>query len=197
MKLHYKGTYDLNPDSLPAAPAKKDAVPFKEPDSIEKIAWIANGIALVLLVVLAIPIVALYKTRLIFSIGFWIGGGLSLLTCFPHEILHALCFKDDVYLYTNLRQGMLFVIGTETMSKRRFIFMSMLPNRVFGVLPYGLGLLFPSCSVLLGLGWCAITMGAGDYLNVFHALTQMPKGAKTYMSGIHSWWFIPEENEDR
>ena len=58
MKLHYKGTYDLNPDSLPAAPAKKDAVPFKEPDSIEKIAWIANGIALVLLVVLAIPIVA-------------------------------------------------------------------------------------------------------------------------------------------
>lgn len=47
---------------------------------------------------------------------------------FPHELLHALCFKKDVYLYTNLKQGMLFVIGTETMSKGRFIFMSMLPN---------------------------------------------------------------------
>ena len=197
MKLHYQGTYDLDPDSLPVAPARKNAVPFKEPDSTEKIAWIANGIALVLLVVLAVPIVLLYKTRLIFSIGFWGGAGLSILTCFPHEILHALCFKDDVYLYTNWRQGMLFVIGPETMSKGRFIFMSLLPNFVFGLLPYGLGLLFPSCSVLLGLGWCAITMGAGDYLNVFHALTQMPKGAKTYMSGIHSWWFIPEENEDR
>lgn len=30
MKLHYKGKYDLNPESLPYRPHQCGAVPFKE-----------------------------------------------------------------------------------------------------------------------------------------------------------------------
>ena len=37
---------------------------------------------------------------------------------------------------------MLFVVGTETMSKGRFIFMSMLPNLIFGIVPYVIGMIF-------------------------------------------------------
>ena len=40
-----------------------------------------------------------------------------------------------------------------------------------------------------------LSMGTGDYYNVFNALTQMPKGAKTYLDGFHSWWFLPETEE--
>lgn len=97
-------------------------------------------------------------------------------------------------MYTNLKQGMLFVIGTEPMSKARFVFMSVLPSLVFGLIPYLIGLFVPHCAIFLGLGWSSISMGAGDYINIYHALTQMPKGAKTYMSGFHSWWYMPEEN---
>ena len=43
------------------------------------------------------------------------------------------------------------------------------------------------------LGAFSIAAGAGDYYNVFNALTQMPKGARTYMHGMHSYWYMPEQ----
>ena len=98
-------------------------------------------------------------------------------------------------MYEYLSKGMLFVVGSERMSKARFVFMSMLPNLVFGFVPFLLFLINPSWTLLGTLGAFAIPMGAGDYYNVFNALTQMPKGAKTYMKGFHSYWYLPEGNE--
>ena len=123
----------------------------------------------------------------------FVGCLLSLVALFPHELLHAVCFREDVYLYTNLKQGMLFVVGPEDMSRARFVFMSLLPNLVFGFLPYVLGMLFPQCVFLLAFGALNIGSGAGDYYNVFNALTQMPKGARTYLHGFHSYWYIPKD----
>lgn len=34
--------------------------------------------------------------------------------------------------------------------------------------------------------------GAGDYYNVFNVLTQMLKGARTYLYQMNSYWYIPE-----
>lgn len=116
---------------------------------------------------------------------------MPMIILFPHEILHAICFRKDVYLYTNWSQGMLFVVGPESMSKKRFVFMSLLPNIVFGFLPYIIGLLFPKLIFFAALGMFAIGMGAGDYYNVFHALTQMPKGARTYLYQFNSYWYMP------
>ena len=87
---------------------------------------------------------------------------------------------------------MLFVVGTEDMSKARFVFMSLLPNLVFGFLPY-LIYLMTGQAVLGTLGTLAIGMGAGDYYNVFNALTQMPRGARTYLHQFNSYWYMPEE----
>lgn len=125
----------------------------------------------------------------------FVGCIASLLILFPHELLHAVCFREDVYLYTNLKQGMLFVIGPECMSKGRFIFMSLLPNLVFGIVPYLIGMLLPQASFFLSFGILSTAMGAGDYYNVFNALRQMPKGAKTYLYQFHSYWYLPEEIE--
>ena len=65
---------------------------------------------------------------------------------------------------------MLFVVGPETMSKKRFIGMSMLPNIVFGILPYIIGMIYPNLIFFTALGIFATGMGAGDYYNVFNAL---------------------------
>lgn len=192
MKLHYAGKYNLNPESLPHGEHRPGAVPFKELKNTRDFAIFINAGDLAV-------------TVLLMALAFWRSGGFyraplqfflgvvtALASLFPHELLHGLCFRGDVYLYTNLRQGMLFVVGPEEMSKARFVFMSLLPNLVFGFLPFLAGMLFPQLLYFLVLGALAIGMGFGDYYNVFNALTQMPGGARTYLYGFHSFWYLPE-----
>ena len=113
-----------------------------------------------------------------------------MLTLFPHELLHAICFREDAYIYTNIKEGMLFVVGPEDMSRSRYVFLSLLPNLVFGLLPYLLGMIL-SLSWLTMFGAVALSCGAGDYYNVFNAMTQMPKGARTYLHKFNSFWYMP------
>ena len=190
MKLHYKGKYNLDPDSLPARDHMPGAVKFKEAEDSRKLAIIANSLAVLILVVLAVPAVWRAWGKLDI-IQFFIGYAFSMLTVFPHEFLHAVCFKEDVFLYTNSRQGMLFVVGPEAMTKSRYIFMSLFPNIVFGLIPYIIGMLNLSSTWLLTWGVLSLSMGAGDYYNVYNAITQMPKGAMTYLHKFNSYWYMP------
>lgn len=189
MKLIYKGQFDGNPSSLPHGEHKEGAIKFKEPDNPKKLAIIANGIALGLTVVCFI-IFSLRSSFLNFS---FLGVIASLIILFPHELLHAICFKDTVYLYTNLKQGMLFVVGPEIMTRNRFVFMSLLPNIIFGFIPFILFLIHPQWTFLGTLGAISIGSGAGDYMNVYNALTQMPKNALTYLYQFNSYWYTPKE----
>lgn len=194
MKLHYRGKFNLDPTTLPTCKHQPNAVKFKEVDSTKELADIANGIAIALMILLSIPVYLKYKGSLFdYFDEMMVGAMLPLLTMFPHELLHALCFKEDVYLYTDFKQGLLFVVGCETMSKQRFIFMSLLPNIVFGFIPYMISFLGIQYLTLAVLGVIAIGMGAGDYYNVFNALIQMPKGARTYLYQMNSYWYIPEK----
>ena len=192
MKLHYKGKYDLNPESLPHGEHMPGAVPFKEAKDSRQLSIIANAASVVIMVLLAVP--AWFRCReylLTSPFQMMFGAIASMLILFPHEILHALCFKEDVYLYTNWKQGLLFVVGPETMSKGRFIFMSLFLNLVFGFIPYLLGMLLPGLVFAVVLGILATGMGAGDYYNVFNAATQMPRGSRTYLYQFSSYWYMP------
>jgi len=198
LKLIYKGKFDGNTASLPTREHMPGAVKFKEFDNPTKMAVFANILCTVITLVFFAAVVLWKRFRN--NIGIADFGMAEIFACilpmlclFPHEILHGICFRETVYLYTNLSKGMLFVVGTETMSKSRFVFMSLLPNLVFGVLP--LILFFVNTNWLpLGIfGAITIGMGAGDYYNVFNALTQMPKGARTYLYQFNSYWYIPQE----
>ena len=117
MRLHYKGKYDLNPESLPHEQHMPGAVPFKEAKDSKQLALIDNAASVVIMVLLAVP--AYFRCREFLwasPLQMMFGAIASMLILFPHEILHALCFKEDVYLYTNWKQGLLFVVGPETMS---------------------------------------------------------------------------------
>lgn len=191
MKLHYKGKFDKNPESIPTKPHKPNCVKFKEPNSSKKLALAVNLIATPVMLIFYIPIL-LSDFHGASSQSIW-ALLLFLLGLFPHEILHALCFKEDVYLYTNFSHGMLFVVGPEDMSKSRFIFMSLLPNIVLGFIPYLIYVMNPTWTMLGVFAALNITAGSGDYLNVFNAITQMPKGSRTYLHQLNSYWYIPEE----
>lgn len=188
MKLIYKGKFNGDPNTLPHREHIPGAVKFKEFENTKTLGIFANVLALVITLLL---IVVFFMHSGLQSFSFW-GCICSLLALFPHEMLHAICFKKDVYLYTNWSQGMLFVIGPEPISKARFVFMSLLPNLVFGFIPYGIFLLNPAHGFLGTLGAISIGAGAGDYYNVFNALTQMPKGARTYLYQFNSWWYLPD-----
>lgn len=192
MKVHYMGKYDLNPESLPARPHKPNYVKFKEPENTKKLSIITNFIVIPILLILIIPIFSHGVQEACRVIG--IGSIFSLFVLFPHEIIHAICFKEDVYLFTNLKQGMLFVVGPEDMSKSRFIFMSLLPNVILGFIPYIIFLMKPNLVILGAFAAMNIASGVGDYLNVFNAITQMPKGSRTYLHHFNSCWYMPEDN---
>jgi len=192
VKLIYKGKYQSEAD-LPVRSHPKGSVPFREPGDLRKLALLLNGMSIPLWVLTvgifiwcALPHLA--DGVLLMNLGIW----TSLLLLFPHELLHALCFKGEVELWTNLKMGMLFVVGTEDMSKGRFVFLSLLPNLVFGWIPYLLFLACPQWIFFGALGAMSIPMGIGDYYNVYNCLTQVPKGAAVYMSGMNSYWYLPK-----
>ncbi len=191
MKLIYKGKF-ISEEDLPVRQHPVGYIPFREMDNMKKLALLLN--------LASIPLFVLTAAGLILRGGellldrFWIayfGMIAALLTLFPHELLHALCFRGEVELWTNLKMGMLFVVGTEDMSKSRFVFLSLLPNLVFGWIPYLLFLLQPQWVFLGAMGAMCIPMGVGDYYNVWNCLTQVPKGGVVYMSGMKSYWYLP------
>lgn len=189
MKLHYMGKYNLDPDSLPHGEHKPGAVKFREAGDTAELSRIVSKYSLILLAVLMT--VLLYRYRSIPSEQWLIGFVLFLASLFPHELLHALCFRGDVYLYTNLLQGMLFVVGTEDMSKGRFVFMSLLPNIIFGLAPFVVAMALPDLGWLGVFGVVSLTAGAGDFYNIKNALTQMPKHARCYLYKYNSYWYMP------
>ena len=189
MRFHFAGKFNGDESTLPQREHHKNAVPFKEPE-YKRFVVIINIVACVIRCVLGIPFV--YCSIDYISFANWditLGFLLGLLCTIPHEFVHAICFKEDVYMYTKLKDGVLFVVGLEDMSKTRFIVMSLLPSILFGFIPFGIWLFNHSMITVGVMGIFGISSAAGDFANVYNALRQMPKGAKTYLCGFHSYWY--------
>ena len=136
MIFHYAGKYNGDENSLPYKEHHPNAIPFKEPKDMKKYSLIANLGCVLIMIVLVIPFLLMgikyIPNSKIQMVAGGICGGLSM---FPHELLHAVCFKKDVYMYNDLIHGLMFVVGTEDMSKARFIFMCLCPNLILGIIP--------------------------------------------------------------
>ena len=192
-RFHFAGRYNDDPNSLITHEHEPGYIPFKEAQTMNKLAVVMNGIA----IIIAFIVLALYYFLAKAPLNI-LGLIASIIVLVPHEFLHAICFEGDVYMYENLRKGMLFVVGPGTFSKAGFIFMSMLPNIVFGFIPFIIFLFDHSNTFMGTLGAISIASGAGDYYNAYNALTQMPDNARTYLHGINNYWYIPENRgEDK
>ena len=200
MKLIYKGIYK-NEDQLPKGILPYNAVKFKEPETTGMLILVAA-----LFMLPALILVALIMLSSAFlhgglnlqrnSFAYITGLVLSFLTIYPHELLHALCFgkNAEVELFIAPKKLMVFVISTQPVTKMRFIFLSLLPNLVFGWFPLLLWAVLPYHNIsnfVFCFSIMSILFGVGDYLNVFNAIRQMPKGSMQQLSGFHSYWFMP------
>lgn len=193
-KFKYMGTFK-NTDELPVRnPMPEGTVPFKEADDMKQLTSMMTVVSLIILILtMAIVVVRVGFSEALNWKNICIAGLLSLITLFPHEFLHAICMNGTVYCYSNLKMGSAFVLSNDDMSKLRFIVCSFCPNIVFGLIPFVIFLINPTWSVLGILGAFCISMGAGDYYNIYNAITQMPKGSLTFLSGMKSYWYLPKK----
>lgn len=195
MKLIYKGKYNGEVEEFESSKNIVNAIKYKEADTVEEMAKIitlpANIIQLVLLLI--VFLIAGFdnfdNTLLLLILSFFV----SLLTMIPHELLHGISYKNKVYLYTNLKQLMLFVVGEDHMSKWKFIFMCMLPNIVFGFIPFILFLINTKLVFLGMLGAMCISYGMGDYYNVWNTIMQVPSNGMVFSKGHNSYWYVDEK----
>ena len=200
MKLIYKGRYKSE-EQLPKGTLPLGAVKFREPSTPEELNKVMMWFMIPALILIALIVIgsAVLHGSLNFRFGslrFWAGIMLTLLILLPHELLHAICFGKgaEVELYVSPKQMILFVVSTKAITKGRFIFLSLLPNLVFGwaplliwaALPYG-----AHSTVLFSFSAVSILCGVGDYMNVYNAIRQMPKGSMQQLSGFNSYWFMP------
>ena len=203
MKLIYKGKYK-NEEQLPKGVLPSNAVKFIEPDAPEGLASAASRFILPALLLIALFVAAsfLLHGELGISIHFmggFIGILLSLLTLFPHELLHAVFFgkESEVELYIIPNQFMAFVYCNQPVTKKRFIVLSLFPNVIFGWLPLLVWVILPYIeiysNILFVFSFAGVLHGIGDYLNVYNASRQMPKGSMQQLSGFNSYWFMPHD----
>ena len=200
MKLKYMKAFDGDMTKLPKREVE-GSTQFKEPENINKFALLANLAAFALSALCLVPVVLISGGFAKMFEDFWpayIQLNVALVLCIIimpiHECVHASFFRDEVRFYTYIKKGLFFVVGTKDMTKGRFVLMSIMPTVLFGFIPYILFFIFPS-QLWLGLtGAFNIGAGSGDFFNIYSALTQMPKGALTYMSGQHSFWYMPDNS---
>ena len=200
MKLIYRGRY-TGESQLPRADLPPGAVPFREPADTAALNLAAMKWSLLALAAAAALGVVTIPLRggLVLGAGFWFMAGFaaSFLTLLPHELLHGLCFGRgaEVHLFVSPKDLMAFVVCTRPISKVRFILMSLLPNLAFGWLPFLAWCFTPyggmGSDILLWFSFCCISFGGGDYMNVWNALRQMPRGSIQQISGFHSYWYMP------
>lgn len=187
MKFHYAGKFDGNPENLANQKFIEGSTKFKEPD-IKLFTILGNVVSIGILLIA----IGMFSWRSNCAPLSFPGLLLAFVSLVPHELLHALCFREDVYMYTALNKGMMFVVGSESMTKGHFVFMSMLPNLVFGFIPFAVFLINPAMTLLGTLGAFAIAFGSGDYINAINALIQIPKHGLTYLYRQNSYWYMPE-----
>ena len=148
MKLIYRGRY-TGEAQLPRADLPPGAVPFREPADTAALNLAAMKWSLLALAAAAALGVVTIPLRggLVLGAGFWFMAGFaaSFLPLLPHELLHGLCFGRgaEVHLFVSPKDLMAFVVCTRPVSRGRFILMSLLPNLIFGWLPFLLWCLTP------------------------------------------------------
>ncbi|TPG00238.1 DUF3267 domain-containing protein, partial [Clostridium perfringens] len=199
MKLIWKGKFN-GVEDLPIGELPKNAVRFEEPESAEELAKETRRFLIPVVIFLLIVIFLRIKINGFFGVSDVINiFGIILIpfSILPHEYLHAIFFPKDaeVEMWYSIKQRLALVTSTTAITKKRFIFLSLFPNIVFGFLPLIIWIFIPSymsfiSGILFTFGFISLIMGVGDFMNIYNTIKQVPKGAMTQISGFNSYWFF-------
>lgn len=193
MGIKYKGV--INSLDKVEVEVPKDAVKYIDVELLEKegkSTSIYNIVSLMVpAIIFSIKYLEIKETPFVFNLVGIVVGCVLLL---PHELLHGLCFprKNNVFIYQTINPPSMFIVSDVLLSKKRFIFMSLLPSVVFGLLPL-IAWLFVSpytffAKTLFSIGFISIITGGKDYMNVIKTVRHVPMSAKIQMSGLKVYY---------
>jgi hypothetical protein len=196
MKIRWVGKY--NGSNLPVAelpPGAKELPPVTGKSALAII-------PVVLVVFLLVYLKGIWDERILFSrLDLAIGFGIGILLFPVHELIHALCFPagSEVVMYYTA-QG-LGTSCTAPLKRNRFIYVSVFPTVILGLIPLVLFMAIPSSYVLVETILFAVSflhLGAGyvDYCNLLH-LMQIPRNAFVQISGEKIYWYLKESENSR
>lgn len=110
------------------------------------------------------------------------------LTILPHEILHAICYpkNSNVEIYLIPKAFCACVWSDSSLTKRQFILMSFFPFFVLSIVPTFIWFCLPNSSfcgnTAIGLASYSCISCSGDFINIFNAAFQMPRGLEKYFT---------------
>lgn len=139
------------------------------------------------------------ETPMVFSlVGILIGCVLAL----PHELIHGLCFPkgSQVKLYQMMRPSRIFVTCAQPMSKARFVFLSLVPAIVLGLIPLLIWFFISPYSfwarTIFSIGFMSIITSGRDYMHIIKVLGEAPPFARIVMSGARIY-YISDPNASK
>lgn len=203
--IRFKGIFK-NEEQLRKPSMPNESIKFEEPEDINT--FLKNGLFISLPIICSSFIIAgqtiLYvvennpinKKDVIISI---MVSSIILIWCpLVHEIIHAFFFPrkylKEIYVSKDLTS--MFVYCTAPVSRLRFITILLAPNMVLGVLPLFTVLLYKNILLptmvltIIITSFFSIIIGIGDYYNIYNTMSQVPKNAFIFNSGLHSYWYI-------
>ena len=200
LNIRYKGKYKDEKQLKEDSTLYKNAIMFEEEATVTEAFKKGTLLSLpIFLVMLVLAIVMIRINHIKFSydiLHLAISSMLLLPLLYVHEIIHALTFpiKEKKDIYSKPQEMALFVYSNALVSKKRFILICLMPALILGILPYTIGIVFiniiPS-KFLIDILYISIAMfmgGIGDFTNVYNTLKQVPKNAKVFNYGYHSYW---------
>lgn len=198
--IKFKGKIE-NFDELERNELPENAVMYKEPKDTKGLVLHATIVSLPIIVISSIVIFSGFDEVIDMPVGYFIFAiAFSTLLLYVHEYIHALAAPKVIekQVWTNWKEGMLFMYFMEPVTKLRFIWFSFAPNLILGIIPltlYTFNLFDFNQNVVSCIGLISYMMilgGLGDYLNIFNTIKQVPKGGMVQQYGFNSYWFIEE-----
>lgn len=123
---------------------------------------------------------------------------INYILKFLHEYIHAMLYpiksKKTIWKYTS--KGSYFIYCNTQISKKRFIVISLAPMIILGIIPFIVWLFIADkieltiSLVYVFLTWIMIFFSMGDLVNVYNTIKQVPKNAKVFNYGLHSYWIF-------
>jgi len=199
MKIIWKGKYS-NVQQLSVGTLPGNAVRLREPSSFLMLNLIALIFVIPVLIFIGVVFYIKMRSGLIANfrdMASVIGTLAAFLMVIPHEFLHAAAFPKhaEVEIWYSPKNMAAFAVSTYPLSKLRFVFVSFLPNIIFGFVPLIAWIFIPVeflqvSRAIFTFASLSLLVGVGDFLNVFNALIQMPRNSIIQTSGFHSYWYL-------
>lgn len=123
-----------------------------------------------------------------------IGIGLALVFVVVHELIHAICCPKDATIWIYWTSAGIAAVPTCPLTKRRYIFVALMPTLILGIVPFIVWLLLPGLNVTLSSIFFTFSIGSmgmcvSDVYNGILATQKMPAGSVLITSDNNCFFF--------